>query len=174
MALQPPGWRFYLVLILACPLTFLVHEGAHWLMGQGLGYSMTMSLNGASPRGGGFTADAHAMWVSAAGPLVTLLQGVVAFLLIRSGRNLLAYPFLFIAWMMRFAAAVVSIKHPNDEARISQMLGLGTWTLPVLMVVALFALLYLANRRLQVGWRANLISYLIASMMFAAIVFVDA
>jgi hypothetical protein len=174
MVSQPVGWRFYLVLILACPLTFLVHEGAHWLMGQGLGYSMTMSLNGANPRSGGFTVDAHAMWVSAAGPLITLLQGVVAFLLIRSGKHLLAYPFLFIAWMMRFAAAVVSIKHPNDEARISQMLGLGTWTLPVLIVAVLFALLYNANQRLQVGWRANLVSYLIASVMFAVIVFLDA
>ncbi len=174
MVSQSVGWRFYLVLILVCPLTFIVHEAAHWSMGQGLGYSMTMSLNGAYPDAGGFASDAHAIWVSAAGPLITLLQALVAYALMRSGQHRLAYPFLFVAFMMRFAAAVVSIKHPNDEARISQMLGLGTWALPLLMVALLFALLYVSSRRLGIGWRVNLVSYLMVSSMFAVIVFLDA
>lgn len=173
MASQSVGWRFYLVLILACPLTFIVHEAAHWSMGEGLGYSMTMSLNGAYPGAGAFATDAHVIWVSAAGPLITLLQALAAYALMRSGRHRLAYPFLFVAFMMRFAAAVVSIKHPNDEARISQMLGLGTWTLPLLMVALLFVLLYVSSRRLRIGWRANLLSYLVVSSMFAVIVFLD-
>ncbi len=168
------GWSFYLVLIVACPLTFLLHESAHWLTGEWLGYAMTMSLNAATPSGGVFTSDTHTMLVSAAGPLITLLQAVIAFLLIQRRQIQLAYPVLFVAWMMRFAAMVVSIKHPNDEARISAMLGLGTWTLPALMVSLLFGLLYLGSRTLKLNWRQNLACYLIASAMIAAIVVLDA
>ena len=58
--------------------------------------------------------------------------------------------------------------------RISQMLGLGTWTLPLLMVALLFVVLYVSSRRLGIGWRVNLVSYLMVSSMFAVIVFLDA
>jgi hypothetical protein len=174
MTTSRTGWPFYLTLILVCPLTFVVHEAAHWAMGEALGYSMTMSLNAATPRAGAFASDAHMMLVSAAGPAVTLLQGLIAFELIRRRGMLLAYPVLFVAWMMRFAAMVVSIRHPNDEARISAMLGLGTWTLPLLMTIGLFVLLYFASRRLALGWKQNLACYLIASTMIAGIVLLDA
>ena len=168
------SWSFYATLLVAAVLTFLLHEAAHWLGGLALGYDMVMSLNGASPRSGGFLSERDAFVVSGAGPLLTVAQGLVAFVLVKSRAVLSAYPFLFVAWFMRLAAAFVSTMHPNDEARMSLVLGWGFWTLPGLVVGALLALTRLASRHLGLGWRTNVASYLLCSVVFAAIVFFDA
>lgn len=168
------GWNFYGTLLAAVVLTSLLHEAAHWLAGVALGYEMVMSLNAAAPRSGGFLSERDAFLVSGAGPLLTFAQGVVAFVVVRKRASLLAYPFLFAAWFMRFAAAFVSLMHPNDEARMSLALGWGFWTLPALVVIALLALTFVASRRLRLGWQTNVASYLLCSAAFAAIVSLDA
>jgi hypothetical protein len=168
-----PGPSFYGVVLGATVLTFLVHESAHWAMGQALGYEMRMSLNGAAPKGG-FRDAADAAWVTAAGPAITGLQAVMAYALVR-GRNLSwAYAFLFVAWFMRFAAAVVSLLNPNDEARLSLAWGWGQWLLPALVVLALLVLTALASRHLRLGWGTNAKCYLLCSAAFGLIVFLDA
>lgn len=164
---------FYAIVLAATVLTFLVHEAAHWLMGTGLGYSMTMSLNGATPAGG-FRNATEAFWVTSAGPAVTVLQALVAFWFVRGRGSLPAYAFLFVAWFMRFAAMAVSVMHPNDEARMSLALGWGMWLLPALVVAGLLVLTWLGSRRLKLGWRTNVACYLLCSAAFAAIVFLDA
>ena len=168
-----PGWNFYLVLLAAMGLSFVMHEAAHWAAGRALGYDMRMSLNGAAPIGG-FRDSADAAWVSAAGPAFTLLQAMLAFAVVRMRRSLPAYAFLFAACFMRFAAAAVSVVHPNDEARLSLAWGWGTWTLPVVMVCVLLALTVSAARQLGLGWRTHVLCYLLCSAATAAIVFLDA
>lgn len=166
--------EYYGWLVLAVPLTFLVHEFAHWLAGEWLGYTMHMTLNGASAADGQFRSVSDEALVSAAGPLITFVQGLIAFWMVRSRAWIQAYAFLFVAWFMRFAAAAVSVVHPNDEARISQILGAGTWTVPVIVVVALLALAGSASRRMKVGWKVNLASFLICGVAVAVVVLLDA
>ncbi len=168
------NWNFYFVLLIATVLTFLLHEVAHWLAGVGLGYDMVMSMNGASPRNGGFLSERDAFLISGAGPLFTLMQALTAFFLVKSRDWTLAYPVLFVALFMRFAAAFVSLMHPNDEARMSLALGWGMWALPALIVGGLFVLTWLASRHLKLGWKTNVASYIFCSLAFAAIVFLDA
>ncbi len=165
------NWRFYATLAAVVPLSFILHEAAHWLAGLALGHDTVMGLNGGSPRSPTAVSASDAFLISAAGPAVTLLQGAVAFLLIRSRDWLLAYPVLFFACFMRFGAAVVSVMHPNDEARMSLALGWGKWALPALVVGLLFALTWIASRRLGLGWRTNIASYLLCSVAVAAVVF---
>jgi hypothetical protein len=161
------------MLLAASILTFVLHELAHWSAGELLGYDMRMSLNAAEPRSGDFDSARHGFLVAAAGPAFTALQALAAFVLIRRKGLLLAYPVLFGACFMRFAALVVSVSHPNDEARMSMHLGWNMWALPVLMVACLSALTWAGSRRLSVGWRANLASYLICSAVSASIVLAD-
>ncbi|HEX7046276.1 MAG TPA: hypothetical protein VF275_01715 [Gammaproteobacteria bacterium] len=172
------SWRasgsFYLLLFVVVPATFIVHEFAHWVMGELLGYSMTMSLNAVSPAEGGYRSAIDAMLVSAAGPLITILQAVIAYLLIRRSGSALFYPFLFIALFMRAAAMLVSIANPNDEARISMMLGIGTWTLPALVISGLFAMTWMASRKLGLHWTVNVYSYIVASVGVTGVVYLNA
>ena len=90
---------FYGGLLVIAPLTYLVHEAAHWLTGTALGHDMSFSINGVSPAGA-ITAHDHLL-ISAAGPLMTLVQEIIAFLLVRSRDSVVAYGVLFFALMMR-------------------------------------------------------------------------
>src|SRR5690606_12386300 len=171
---QRAGSGFYLLLVLVTPLTFFLHELAHWATGEALGYSMQMSLNNARPADGTFVSSIDAALVSAAGPLLTLLQAVVAFLLIRRSGKPIIYPVLFIALFMRAVAMLVSLANPNDEARVSQLLGLGTWTLPALVVAGLLAMTWNASRSLRLHWTVNVYAYLVASLAVTALVFINA
>jgi len=163
--------KFYLWLFLATILTFLIHESAHWLMGTALGYTMTFHLNGVAAT----TAmqPAHKALVDAAGPLVTALQGVVAFMLVFRSRQIVAYAFLYVAAFMRLLATAISLVHLNDEARLSQYVGLGTWTLPLLVTAGLVFLTWRASRHMQLTWLDHLWCYITASIAIGAVVGVD-
>lgn len=165
------GPGFYLLLLLIGVSTFVVHEGAHWAMGQVLGHDMTFSLNGSGARGPVSMGD-H-LWISAAGVVVTLFQGAVGFLMVVRRESLTGYGLLFFAALMRLMAAGVSLFNPNDEARISQELGLGLWTLPVATVAVLALLTVIASRRLGLSWRTNLLTWLTATAALSAIIGLD-
>lgn len=165
------GAGFYALLPLIALATFVVHEGAHALAGIALGHEMTVSLNSSAPVGS--VPNAHGLMIAAAGPLVTLIGGLIAFALVLARDSLIAYGVLYMALFMRFMAAVISLMNPNDEARISLGLGLGLYTLPLIMVAALLILTVIASRRLRLGWKTNLASYLVFTVAVSAIVGLD-
>jgi len=165
------GRGFYLLRIGAVLVTALIHEGAHWLAGTALGHQMTFNLNSVSPMSPVSMRD-HLI-ISAAGPILTLIQGILAYVLILRRDLLGAYAFLFVAALMRVMAAGISYFNPNDEARISLELGIGQWTLPVLASGLLVTLTVLASRRLRIGWKTNVLTYLVCTVGLSAVVGLD-
>ncbi|KQQ88613.1 hypothetical protein [Massilia sp. Leaf139] len=168
MKLKAP---FYLWFVVAFLISYLVHESAHWLMGAAFGIDMEFRLNAVrylSPM-----PDWQRALADAAGPLLTIAQGVIAYVLVERRASVKAFAFLYVAAFMRLAAAVVSVIHPNDEARLSLYLGLGKWTLPILVVLGLGALVWKASPRLQLTWKDQLLCYLVASLAVSAIVGAD-
>ena len=73
--------------------------------------------------------------------------------------------------MMRVLAAIISLQMPNDEARISELSGLGTWTLPAIVVAALAVVMVMSARRAGVGWAWLFGSWIGASLGFVVVVF---
>lgn len=167
---------FYGLLLAVCAASFIAHEGAHALAGQLLGYDMAMTLNRAWPRAGGYASATHAQLVTAAGPAFTIVQGLIGAALVRWRRRgaHAAYAALFAATFMRFAAACVSLVHPNDEARLSLDWGLGHWSVPAVVVLGLLILTIDASRRLRLGWRTNVLAYVTCSLVCAVVVGSDA
>ena len=165
------GWGFYGLVFIAGFLTFALHEGAHWLAAVLLGHEAYFGLNSAGARGAVGAADQ--MIISAAGPVVTVVQALVALWLVQARASAAAWVFLFWAAFMRFMATVVSLFHPNDEARISEALGWGMWTLPVLVTLGLFVLLAVGSVRLKTGWKTLVLSWVIASVAVSAVVGLD-
>ena len=154
--------------------TWGVHEGAHWLMGTTLGYDMWITFNNAGPVRGAYDTTVHRALVGMAGPAATWLQAIAALLLIRRLRALWTYSFLFLALWMRFLAFCISyISNPNDEASVSLLLGLPMWVLPAVSVALLATLTYMGRRSLMVGWKGNVLSYVMASLVSAVVVFSD-
>jgi hypothetical protein len=168
MRLKAP---FYPWLIAAFLISYLIHETAHWLMGAALGMDVQFRLNAVrylSP-----TAPWQRALADAAGPLVTIAQALIAYLMVQRGASVRAFAFLYVAAFMRFAAGVVSVAYPNDEARLSLAAGLGKWTLPVVVAAGLVVLAYKGSRRLGLTWKDQVLCYLVASLAISAIVGLD-
>jgi len=138
--------NYVVVTFLVVVISWLLHELSHYTMGRFLGYSMVMTLNSTYPEVGETTLR-DATLISAAGPLFTILQAVIAFYLLKRFADSRLYTVLFIAFYMRLLALVVSFNNPNDEARISMAFGIGMFTLPILVSVLLFFLVYRASRQ---------------------------
>lgn len=161
------GW-----LVVAGLATYLMHEGAHWLTGVALGHEMLFGLNVVRPVGPVPLRDATL--ISAAGPIFTLIQGVVAFAIFRRTGSVLAFSLLLWAAFMRLVAWGISgLSAPNDEARVGIALGVGPWALHALVSIALVALAVLAMRRRGSDrWELGL-SYLVLSLVSTAVVIAD-
>ena len=138
---------------LAVAFTFAVHEGAHWAAGELLGYDMFLRSNSAGLARGAYRVAGHEQLVTAAGPAITMLQGLIALLFVRAAGSRAAFAFLLSALLMRMLAAGVSLATPNDEMRLSLSLGLGAWTLFAGTIGSLFALTVAGAWRLQLTWR---------------------
>jgi hypothetical protein len=168
---RPLSLRFYLILFSVGLGSFFVHEFAHWLTGIALGYEMVASPN--HVRSIGEMSATHELLVSAAGPIVTIVQGIFGFALLRGRQAQLGFALLYMAFFMRLMAAAVSVYNPNDEARISEQLGLGTFTLPLVVVIFLFTLVFIASRRLGLRFRDQFVCYVIASTVVSLVVGID-
>jgi hypothetical protein len=168
MKLKAP---FYLWFVAAFLVSYLIHESAHWLMAMALGIDAAFHLNAVrylSP-----TAPWQRALIDGAGPAVTIAQAILAYVLVVRSASAKAFAFVYVAAFMRFAAAVVSLLNPNDEARISMMLGLGKWTLPVLVAAGLILLAAKASKRLQLTWKDQALCYVVASLAVSMIVALD-
>ena len=148
----------------------LVHEGGHALAAKALGYQVVARINHVTPVGGTF-GEMHALLISAAGPIVTMLIAVSAWLCTR--HRWLMLTIVGAALAMRMVAAAASLSYPNDEARISLALGLGKWTVFGIVIAALLAIFISIWRRVRPGWRWWLASYLGASLGFTFNVFAE-
>jgi hypothetical protein len=165
------GAGFYGLVFVAGFITFALHEGGHWLAANQLGYETFFSLNSAGTRS--VVPWAHHALISAAGPAVTIVQALIALALVQMRASPAAWAFLFWATFMRFMATAISLFNPNDEARISEWLGWGMWTLPVIVTGALFVLLAIGSRRLRVSWKTLALTWVVASVAVAAVVGLD-
>jgi len=165
------GAGFYGLVFVAGFITFALHEGGHWLAANLLGYEPFFSLNSAGTRSV-VTPAQHAI-ISAAGPAVTMVQALIALALVQMRASPAAWIFLFWAAFMRFMATVISLFHPNDEARISEWLGWGMWTLPLIVTAVLLLLLVIGSRRLSVSWKTLALTWVTASIAVSAVVGLD-
>ena len=162
---------FFAWLFLVFLITNVLHEFAHWLVGAAFGAEMTPGLNAiriSSP----MLAWQKAL-MDAAGPAVTIVQAIIALVFVLRTGSHTAFAFLYAAMFMRLVAGLVSIAHPNDEARLSMFLELGMWTLPVVVAALLIALVVKAHRRLGLNWKDQLLCYLTASVAVSLIVGID-
>ncbi|MDO1500114.1 hypothetical protein Q2T40_08210 [Winogradskyella maritima] len=165
--------KYIVICLLAVVLTFLLHEGAHYLTGTLLGYDMEMTLNSVSlAEGQSYSEPWHQQAVSIAGPVFTMLQAVVVYKLLSTSGSVLWYPFLFITALMRLMASVISyIGMPNDEARVSSWLGIGKMTLPVIVTLLLITLSIQASRQHLIPVKTNVFTFIILSIGITGLVY---
>jgi hypothetical protein len=147
--------KYAAITFVAVGVTWLLHEFAHWTTGEVLGNNMVMTLNTCYPKNGQYLEIWHGTVVTLGGPLITLLQAIIFYFLLRAGASNSLFPFLLVCLYMRSLAGVMNFINLNDEGRISSELGLGLFTFPIIIfVVLLYLVLDIKKRR---GYSGNAI-----------------
>lgn len=147
--------QYIAIFAIAVFVTWTLHELAHWVVGECLGYTMGMTLNSSYPISGHFLQNWHYYLVSAGGPIFTLSEALLIFVLMTKRKRILLYPFLFTCFYMRLFATIISFRHPNDEARISTALDIGKFTLPIISSIILFVLVYKITTSYRLSTKFN-------------------
>jgi len=169
MANKKVSVTYVIATLIAVIFTWILHEFAHWLTSESFGHETIMRLNGTSPIDGKSVTDWQKILISASGPLITLIQALTIFVVLKPDNwNKNLYPFLFTAFYMRLMAGIMNFINPNDEGRISAFLGIGTFTLPIIITGILFFLVYKISKKHHLGWKFQLATTLIV-MIFSSI-----
>lgn len=143
--------------IITVLLTWGIHEFVHWMTGELLGYKTIMRLNGTSTVGNTKPSELHAAIISISAPIITLLQGACFYIYLRSkGWNKYIYQLVFTAFYMRFFAGLLNFIEPNDEARVGQFLGIGTFTISIIISAILFFMVYKVSSKYKLNWKFQL------------------
>lgn len=155
-----------MVVVLA---TWFVHEFGHWITAEMLGYPSGMSMNKTFPKGHYNVPRIHQFMVTASGPVVTIFIATTAYSFLKAGRfwNGWLYLIIFTAFYMRFLAGGMNLINFNDEGKISMMLGLGVFTIPILVSAYLFYLLYRSSKEYALS-RKFVIGTLLLIMFFSS------
>lgn len=161
------------VFAIAVFLSWIFHELAHWIVGQFLGYKMIMTLNSSYPISGQYASDVHYQTISAAGPVFTLCEAILFYALMKHKNRVILYPFLFTCFYMRLFAAIISFKNPNDEARISSSIGIGKFTLPIIVTTILFILIYKTTKQYRFNIKFNLANLGLVILFTSIIILTD-
>ncbi|SHG42061.1 hypothetical protein [Winogradskyella jejuensis] len=166
---------YFSICLVAVLITFLLHESVHYLAGMVLGYDMEMTLNSVNLADGQtYSKVWHNHLVSISGPIFTIIQAIIFYNIILKTKNLNWYPFLFVAFIMRLMASVISfIGVANDEARVSEWLGIGKMTLPIIVTLFLFWLCFKASQKVTISWKVNLVTFVNTSFGITVIVYLN-
>jgi len=164
---------FLFLCFLVTATMHILHEAAHGLAAKVLGYDILANINSVA-----LVPEAHAMQIdaniiTAAGPLLTIVLALGAYILARRTRRSIAIVIVFVAAIMRLLAAGVSAFSPNDEARLGIALSVGYWTIHAIVVLFLSCLFIKLYMRYSLGWRWLLFAYLGSSVAFTSIVFLE-
>lgn len=161
--------RYAGVVLVAVLFSWLSHELAHWLTDTALGYEAVMTFNTVYIKSGGYRAEWHMVLVSGTGPLLTIIQAIVVYLWLRKkGWNANLYPFLLIPLYTRLLAGVMNFINLNDEGRISHFLGIGDYTLSILVSAFLGLLVYKVSKQYKPGWKYQVWTVILI-MIFSSI-----
>ena len=146
------------VLFLFIPVaygTYLFHELGHWLVGEWLGNDMAYSLNRVWVTSGRYLDDIHDVYVSAGGPAFTICQSLIFLFILERRRSIVLYPFVFFPMFTRLFSLVFGGLLGQDEARVSNLLGAGAYTIPVVVLVILTIPVLRASYVLRIDLEKN-------------------
>jgi hypothetical protein len=129
--------KIILLFIPAGYLTYFFHESGHWIIGEILGNDMVYSLNGVWPRNGHYISANHCLLVFIGGPIFTILQSLLLLVIIEKNKTIYAYPFVFFPVFTRFFSLLLGGFSKQDEAKISAIQEIGTYTVAIIVLLIL-------------------------------------
>lgn len=166
--------KYVFLLFVAVFLSTILHELSHWSTGEILGNEMTATLNGTNPVREQLKNEWNRNYITVAGPLFTILQAILFYFLLLKFKKMEFYPFLFFPFVMRVAAGFANFLSPNDEGRLGLSLGIGLFTISIIVCVFLFTLVYKATKQLKISLIFNILSFILCIIFLLLLTFIDA
>jgi hypothetical protein len=121
-------------------------------VGTLLGNQMSMNFNGTWITGGGSYHEAwHSPAVGIGGPAFSILMASIALIVIEKHRTIYAFPFLITPFVSRLFSLTLGKFAAQDEAGVSTSLGLGKYTVAVIVCSVLLALVWRGSIKLQLS-----------------------
>lgn len=148
-------FKLYLLFIPVAYASYLFHEFGHWITGEILGNDMTYSLNYVWPASGHYIDASHTVSVLIGGPAFTILLAIISLLLIEKYVTIYLYPLVIFQMVLRFFSLVFGGFYKQDEAKISAILGLGTYTVGIIVLLILFLIVLRASYKLKINLKYN-------------------
>lgn len=136
------------------------HEFGHWIFGKLQGYDMEIGLNGVWPKNGNYNAVLHGVLVGIGGPAFSILMALIFMMLIEKYKYIYAYSFVFFPLFSRFFSLSLGDFSAQDEAGISTSLGLGTYTVAIIVVSLLLIIVSRASYKLRIGFKYNVLLFM--------------
>jgi len=152
---KPMDVKFFLLFIPVAYFSYLFHEFGHWSVGEILGNRMVYSLNYVWPKDGHYLQQSHDLYVSIGGPGFSVLQAVIALLIIEKFRAPFAYPFAFFAMFSRFFSDLLGGFSKQDEAGIAVLMGTGTYLVAIIVLAVLLLIVIRCSYKLNIGAKTN-------------------
>ena len=149
------SWKFMLLFIPVAYASYLFHEFGHWIIGEAFGNNMVYSLNNVTPQSGHFIDASHEVYSAIGGPAFTILLSLFFLLIIEKYKTIYAYPFVFFQMFCRFFSLVFGGFGQQDEAGISAILGLGKYTVAIIVLLILFLIVLRASYLLKINLKKN-------------------
>lgn len=165
--------KLYLLFIPVAYFSFIFHELGHWTIGEILGNEMCITLNLAWPRSGHYVEAGHYLPVLTGGPAFSILQSFIALLVIIKFRTVFAYPFLFFPLFMRFFSLAFGGFSKQDEAGMSAALGIGTYTVAIIVILMLLGLVWAGSKRLKINLKTNLYYFTMSTVSIVLVIWTD-
>ncbi len=150
---RPIDLKFFLVFIPVAYGSYLFHELGHWSIGEILGNQMAYSLNYVWPKAGTYLHATDDLYVSMGGPAFSIVQAILALLVIEKYSALYAYPFAFFAMFFRFFSLGFGGFDKQDEARISAIMGIWPYAAAVVVLAILLSIVLRCSLKLGIGFK---------------------
>ncbi|MCX6168095.1 MAG: hypothetical protein NTX65_02060 [Ignavibacteriales bacterium] len=147
--------KLFILFIPVAYASYLFHEFGHWIIGEVLGNNMMYTLNYVWVKDGYYIDASHDLYVSIGGPAFTILFSILFLLVIEKYNTIYLYPFVFFQSFMRFFSLVFGGFSNQDEARISAILGIGTYTIALIVLLILLMLVLRASYKLKINLKQN-------------------
>ena len=134
-------------------ISYLFHEFGHWSIGEILGNKMAYRLNGAWPINGQYINPQDGLYVGIAGPAFSIFQALIALLFVEIFNSKYAFPFLFFPLFMRFFSIAFGGFNKQDEAGISNSLGIGTYAVAILVILISILIIWRGAYKLKLKFK---------------------
>ena len=151
--------------------SFFFHELGHWIIGEVLGNDMILRLNGVSPKSGQYLENTH-LYVLLGGICFTLLLSLTSWFVIEKYKIIYLYPVVFYNFFMRLCPQIIKFDW-QDEAKISMLLGIGKYTVAIIVLVGLLLITWRTSYVLKRNYKDNLLYVIVSLICTFLVIFTD-